>query len=206
VSLNSFGMKFIQILADIDFHPVIKLPDQYKVFDFTNGYDDEEVQKATWGVGRYNERRRNMYTAPQYENRRFIHMGIDIWTPVHEQVYAAWDGVVEYIADHNQPGNYGPVIVLKHSFDDVNLYALHGHLTRSSIKKVEIGEQVNRGDNFARIGDYEENGNWEPHLHYQLSFIDPGEADMPGVVSEDDLQESLKIYPDPRIVLGALYD
>jgi peptidoglycan LD-endopeptidase LytH len=201
-----FHYKSIQAFAGIDFHPVIKLPQQYTVFDFRNGYDDEEIQQVTWGVGRYNERRRNMYTAPQYENRRFIHMGIDIWTPVHEQVYAVWDGVVEYKADLNQPGNYGPVIVLKHSFDDVHLYALHGHLTRSSIKKVEIGEQVKRGDMFARVGDFEENGNWEPHLHYQLSYRDPGKSDMPGVVSEEDLNESLNIYPDPRIVLGSLYE
>jgi peptidoglycan LD-endopeptidase LytH len=201
-----FHSKSIQTFSDIDFHPVIKLPDHYTVFDFTNEYNGEMVQRAAWGVGRYNERRRNMYTAPQYENRRFIHMGIDIWTPANEPVYSAWDGVVAYKADHDQKGNYGPVIILKHTIHEMPFYALHGHLSKLSLLDNEIGSEVRRGEKFAYVGSYEENGNWEPHLHYQLSFTDPGEADMPGVVSEADLPEALKIYPDPRIVLGSLYE
>lgn len=190
---------------DIQFHPVVKLPEDYRVFDFTKGYDPEEIQNVQWGIGRYNERRHNMYTAPQYANRRYIHMGIDIWTPPGEPVYASRVGLIAYMADHDQPGNYGPTIVLNHQIGKSDLFALYGHLTRDSLTENSIGDIVHQGSIFAKIGSSEENGGWMPHLHYQLSWNDPGEADMPGVVAESELEEALQVYPDPRIVLGNLY-
>ena len=50
-----------------------------------------------------------------------------------------------------------------------------------------------------------ENGGWEPHLHFQLSYQEPDTHDMPGVVEPSKRDEALEIYPDPRLVLGALY-
>ena len=191
--------------SGIEFHPVMKLPEQYRVFDFTGGYNPEWIRQEKWGVGRYNERRRNMYTAPQYANRRFIHMGIDIWSPPDEPVYAAWDGVIAYMADNDQDGDYGPVIILKHRIVGRQVFALHGHLSRLTLEVNRTGKSLAKGEPFATIGRVEENGRWEPHLHYQLSWIDPGQPDMPGVVSEDELPEALQTYPDPRIVLGKVY-
>lgn len=190
---------------EVKFHPVMELPEKYRVFDFTGGYDPEQIRQAKWGVGRYNERRRNMYTAPQFANRRFIHMGIDIWSPPDEPVYAAWDGVIAYMADNDQEGDYGPTIILKHRIAGRQMFALHGHLSRSSLDENRVGEALAKGEPFARTGRVEENGRWVPHLHYQLSWVDPGQPDMPGVVSEDELAEALQIYPDPRIVLGKVY-
>jgi peptidoglycan LD-endopeptidase LytH len=198
-------MTTVNPFSDPDFHPVINLPDTYKVFDFTCGYDPELIRKVKWGIGRYNERRRGMYTAPQYANRRFIHMGIDIWAPPGEPVYAASDGEIVYMADHDQRGNYGPVIILKHKINNKVFFALHGHLSKKSFRLNRVGKMLKRGEGFAKIGRLEENGEWEPHLHYQLSWHDPGEADMPGVVAEDELEKALKMYPDPRIVLGEIY-
>ncbi len=191
--------------AGIKFHPVVKLPDEAVVFDFTQGYNRREVRSAVWGVGRYHEVRKNMYTAPQYANRRNIHMGIDLWAPARTPVYTAWRGVVVHQADHHQPGNYGPTIVLKHRIASELFYALHGHLTRDSLEHNPVGKVLQQGVPFAEIGEIDENGYWEPHLHYQISPRDPGEADMPGVVAPEDLDEALKLYPDPRLILGNLY-
>ena len=55
------------------------------------------------------------------------------------------------------------------------------------------------------MGDHSENGGWEPHLHFQLSYQEPDTHDMPGVVEPSKRDEALEIYPDPRLVLGALY-
>ena len=55
------------------------------------------------------------------------------------------------------------------------------------------------------MGAHDENGGWEPHLHFQLSYQEPETHDMPGVVAPSDRDEALQIYPDPRLVLGALY-
>jgi hypothetical protein len=42
-------------------------------------------------------------------------------------------------------------------------------------------------------------------LHYQLSWYDPGKADMPGVVAPEDLETARAKHPDPRMILGKLY-
>ena len=52
------------------------------------------------------------------------------------------------------------------------------------------------------MGSEEENGGWPPHVHFQLSLIEPEECDLPGVVSEENHDIALKIFPDPRMVLG----
>lgn len=43
------------------------------------------------------------------------------------------------------------------------------------------------------------------HLHSQLSTEAPATHDMPGVVSAGQLASALERYPDPRSVLGPLY-
>ncbi len=187
----------------------MNLPEKYKVFDFREGFPRQEItefiKNGGWGVGKYNEKRKNMYVAPQYENRRNIHMGIDIWAPAGEPVFAPLDGKVAYTGNLSEKGNYGAVIVLKHIFDGQPLYALYGHLSLKSLEQVSPGESIDAGGIVGWLGNETENGNWPPHLHFQLSLKDPEEADMPGVVSEDELEKALEIYPDPRKLLGNLY-
>lgn len=136
-------------LSGYDFSPVINYPDpaEMKVFDFTQGYDPEYVRSFEWGVGRYDEKRRDMYTAPQYKNRRNIHMGIDIYCKVGEPVFSFYDGKICYKADLDQPGNYGPTIILRYNLNNLALYALYGHLSRASLDEVVEGEQVKRAKN-----------------------------------------------------------
>ena len=55
------------------------------------------------------------------------------------------------------------------------------------------------------MGDKHENGGWDPHLHFQLSLIEPSTHDMPGVVDPNDREEFLINYPDPRLVMGPIY-
>lgn len=196
-------------MSDTKVHPVMDLPEEYEIFDFSNGYDPQImsrfVENGGWGIGGYSEKRQKMYLAPQYENRRNIHMGIDIWAAAGEPVYAPLEGEVAYIADHNQDGNYGGTLVLKHKVNGQIYYALYGHLSPDSILHLTPGQEVEEGEKVGELGDEKENGNWPPHLHYQISIKDPGEADMPGVVSDEEHEEALEIYPDPRILLGEIY-
>ena len=55
------------------------------------------------------------------------------------------------------------------------------------------------------MGKKEENGGWPPHVHFQLSLVEPKNCDLPGVVSQKDHDIALKLFPDPRLVLGNLY-
>jgi len=181
----------------------MKTPGEIPHVEFSNGFDPSKL-KDGWAVGGYNEKRQGMYTAPQYRNERYIHMGIDIWAPAGEPVYAPADGILLYQRNNDQEGNYGPTIVLKHQLGDQTIYALYGHLSEPSLEMHKTGEPVKAGKMIGRLGTNEENGGWIPHLHYQLSVQDPGEADMPGVVSEADHQKALELYPDPNKIPGLI--
>lgn len=179
--------------------PVSKIPR----VDFTGGFDPA-LLKQGWGIGGYNVKRQNMYTAPQYKSERDIHMGIDIWAPAGEPVYAPLEGKVRYTHNHDQPGNYGGTIVLIHQAAGETTFALYGHLSIYSLDYSQPGKTVMAGDVVGWLGDETENGQWHPHLHYQLSRIDPEEADMPGVVSAINREQAKAIYPDPEKVIGHL--
>ena len=173
--------------------------------DFARGFDTS-LLKQGWAIGGYNVKREGMYLAPQYENTRNVHMGIDIWAPAGEPVYSPLDGVVAYTAFHEQDGNYGATIVLRHYLDfaEKNLFALYGHLSQASLEHMRPGKAVSAGRPVGWLGEPHENGNWHPHLHYQLSWTDPGEADMPGVVASKTREREITIYPDPERVIGEL--
>lgn len=195
-------------LSGYNFSKVMNYPDDpeaFYIFYFSGGYDESFIQKKGWGIGRYNEKRTNMYDTPLFEGRRNIHMGIDIWASAGEPVFSFWEGVVVYKQENDNDGDYGPTIVIKYNLDGEDLFALYGHLSRESLEMVEAGERISKGQQIATIGSKKVNGGWEPHLHFQLSVDDPKEADMPGVVAEEDREEALETYPDPRLVLGDIY-
>ena len=191
--------------VDVDIHPVMLMPDDVPLLDFSAGFDNNQLKNGVWGIGGYSERRPGMYLAPQYQNKRFIHMGVDFWAPAGQPVFSIYDGTVAYKANHQQEGNYGPTLILHHNIGETDFYVLYGHLSEKSVEGLTIGQSVKKGEKVAELGEKSENGEWHPHLHYQISIKDPGEADMPGVVPEEDLADAQKLFPDPRILLGSIY-
>ena len=191
-----------------DFAKAMDYPDdpaEFYVFDFTEGYHPDSKPEQQWGIGRYNEKRENMYNTPLFGGERNVHMGIDLWAPAGEPVYSFYDGVVAYMRNNDKAGDYGPTIVVKYDLDPQSLFALYGHLSKESLNMVTVGETIEKGQKIAELGNSKVNGGWEPHLHFQLSVEDPGEADMPGVVVPENREEALQKYPDPRLVVGSLY-
>jgi peptidoglycan LD-endopeptidase LytH len=85
------------------------------------------------------------------------------------------------------------------------IWVLHGHLSSESLEGLQIGQEVRGGKLLARIGNKSENGGWEPHLHIQISLIEPKTFDLEGVVARENRQQALQQYPDPRLILGELY-
>ena len=170
-----------------------------------------------YDVGRYDEDRRGMYTselfaAPDEEEWRTVHVGIDIGAPVGTAVHAFEDGIVHSAGYNPQVGDYGNVVVVKHFLGGAGpkcpaaVYALYGHLGASGMDDNVPGRKVAKGQVIGEIGDCAENGGWTgSHVHFQLSTAEPATHDMPGTVSRSDREEALLIYPDPRYVLGELY-
>mmetsp|Transcript_29572 Transcript_29572/g.62728 ORF Transcript_29572/g.62728 Transcript_29572/m.62728 type:complete len:418 (-) Transcript_29572:122-1375(-) len=171
-----------------------KLPKQSKKFD----------------VGRYDEDRRGMYTSSLFldeNNRRTVHIGIDIGGPVGTTVYAFEDGMVHSVGYNPDVGDYGNVIVIEHHLrNNMKVYALYGHLSAKSIQGKYPGQKVKRGQSVGYLGSTAENGGWTgTHLHFQLAVHPPPTHDMPGVVTSADRDEALLEYVDPRYALGELY-
>jgi murein DD-endopeptidase MepM/ murein hydrolase activator NlpD len=190
------------------FHPVISLPPGYDVYDFAEGYNPNRTLASAYGVGKYDEDRRGMYETALFQGKdgpRTIHMGIDIGAPVGEPVHAFFDGEIFLTAYNGSEGDYGHTVITRHYLDGEELYALHGHLSEKSTRERKPGMKFNAGDVIAWVGNRQENGGWNPHLHFQLSFKCPEKCDMPGVVNSSQREAAKKIYPDPRLVLGPLY-
>tara|TARA_B100000900_G_scaffold339837_1_gene302460 strand:- start:3796 stop:4377 length:582 start_codon:yes stop_codon:yes gene_type:complete len=185
------------------YHPVVHLPEEYEIRDFTTGnYIPSEYE---YDIGRYNELRPGMYSTELFSDGRFLHIGIDIGAPVGTPCMAFDDGEISHFGYNSADGDYGYVIITKHLIGDKPIWALYGHLSAESIKDKKIGQKISRGETICWMGDKHENGGWESHLHFQLSIDEPETHDMPGVVSPEERESALKKYPDPRMVLGPIY-
>jgi hypothetical protein len=74
------------------------------------------------------------------------------------------------------------------------------------LAQFELGREVAAGEQICEIGPFPENGDWPPHLHFQLIW-DLGEnwGDYPGVAAEKDLEYYRQNCPNPAPMLGLAY-
>ncbi|WP_339774117.1 peptidoglycan DD-metalloendopeptidase family protein [uncultured Thalassospira sp.] len=128
---------------------------------------------APVGVGRYREDR-ICYQSPQFKNggeARSQHLGIDLFLAAGTPVFMPLDGVVHSFADNNLPLDYGPTIIMEHNpAPAIRFWTLYGHLSRDSLDGLCVGKAFAKGEEFCRFGDYPVNGDWIPHLHFQIIF------------------------------------
>ncbi len=165
---------------------------------------------ATVGIGRYDEARR-WYDSDAFAiqgedglERRTVHVGIDLFAEPGTPVHAPCDAVVHSFRDNDARLDYGPTIVLRHEAGEVGAwYTLYGHLSRDSLTGLRPGREIAAGEEIGRIGPYPENGDWAPHLHFQLMTDLLGrEGDFPGVAPPSQREVWLSLSPDPNLVLG----
>ncbi|MEZ0609233.1 peptidoglycan DD-metalloendopeptidase family protein [Fibrella sp. WM1] len=162
---------------------------------------------AVVGVGGYNEHRvvyRNSpHFTPTADEAREIHLGIDFWAEAGTSVFAPVDGVVHSFRDNAQYADYGPTIILEHHTEGFPRYSLYGHLSRASLSGLQEGQPFRAGDKLAELGPYPENGDWPPHLHFQLMHDMLGlRGDYPGVCKPSERGLWLSRCPDPNRWLG----
>ena len=166
-----------------------------------------EDRSAFRGWGGYGEDR-SIYTqklfAPEGEEPRTLHLGIDIFAPADIDVMTPVDGKVHSFRVNDNPGDYGPTIILEHRpAPGLLFHTLYGHLSRASLKGLKPGEVFMAGERIASLGARTENGGWPPHLHFQV-LLDIGSAkgDYPGVCKRSERDHWLSICPDPAVLLG----
>lgn len=174
-----------------------------------NAFVFGQLQASTkkYGIGGYLEKRaiyrRSEVFATTASSFRNIHLGVDIWTAAGTSVYAPLPGKVHSFQDNKGFGNYGPTLILSHKLGEKTLYSLYGHLSRTSLSPLNIGREVRAGERIGEIGPFPENGDWPPHLHFQLMW-DMGNywGDYPGVAAEQDLDYFRENCPDPNLLIG----
>jgi murein DD-endopeptidase MepM/ murein hydrolase activator NlpD len=104
---------------------------------------------------------------------------------------------------NDNPGDYGPTIILEHDAGREKFYTLYGHLGRDSLKGLKPGAAFMAGEQVASLGARNENGGWPPHLHFQVILDLKGKrGDYPGVCRRSERDHWLAVCPDPRPLLG----
>lgn len=167
-----------------------------------------EYSHARYGIGGYAEHR-TVYSASKVfdghkhgEEPRRMHLGTDIWGKPNTAVIAPLEGIVHSFAFNNRFGDYGATIILSHNLQDFSFFTLYGHLSLNSIKNIQEGQRISAGEIFAEFGILAENGQWPPHLHFQI-ILDIGiwQGDYPGVCKFSEKEKWLANSPDPDIIL-----
>ncbi|MEO1625869.1 MAG: aminotransferase class III-fold pyridoxal phosphate-dependent enzyme [Bacteroidota bacterium] len=222
--------RFQKWVQTTSFHPVIQLEGKRLSFlDLSVGsldlghnenFEDSRTferhidqllaqQQADVGIGGYGEIR-PVYTTDAYLVRtdqgprwRTVHLGIDLWVEAGTPVYAPLAGQVKSVVDNAGERNYGPTLILEHETDQgLTFYSLYGHLAHEFPDGIAAGELVEAGQPIARVGAAPGNGNWPPHLHFQLMLDLLGEeGDFPGVAFPESAAIWKSICPDPAPLL-----
>lgn len=162
--------------------------------------------KAKIAYGGYLENRslyrRSSYFADNFSAERNIHIGLDIWSPAGTEVIAPLDGRVHSFENNINFGDYGPTIVLEHQEEDWLFYSLYGHLDKTSIEDLLPGYFFKKGARLGALGASEVNGDYAPHLHFQIiQDLEGKVGDYPGVIAKEDLAHYQLNCPDPNLLL-----
>jgi murein DD-endopeptidase MepM/ murein hydrolase activator NlpD len=161
---------------------------------------------AKIAYGGYLERRnlykRSMVFKNENTNERDIHIGLDLWINEAAPIFAALDGTIHSFQNNDALGDYGPTIILQHHYENQTFHTLYGHLSLDSLNDKKVGDFFPKGTPIATLGLPPINGDYAPHLHFQI-IIDMQNklGDYPGVCSENDLEFYSKNCPNPNLLL-----
>jgi 4-aminobutyrate aminotransferase-like enzyme/Ser/Thr protein kinase RdoA (MazF antagonist) len=133
---------------------------------------------------------------------RTVHLGTDFWEKEGTSIHALLAGEVVGCAYNGADKDYGGVIILKHKVDEnLVFYTLYGHLSKKTIENSHLGKKIIKGERIGLLGNPSENGNWTPHLHFQIILDLLGyENDFPGVAFPNKINIWLSISPDPNLL------
>lgn len=133
---------------------------------------------------------------------RSLHLGVDVWLRAGTPVLAPLDATVHSVQDNDHFGDYGPTVILQHTLEDTVFYTLYGHLSRRETALLRPGMRVEKGQTFAEVGPAPENGDWPPHLHFQvIADLQGRSGDFPGVALPAEREQWATLCPDPNLLL-----
>lgn len=165
-----------------------------------------DKNKAKIAYGGYLERR-NLYKRStvfknETSNERDIHIGLDLWINKQASIFAAMDGTIHSLQNNNALGDYGPTIILEHTIENFKFHTLYGHLSLESLKDKNVGDSIQKGQQIAVLGLPPINGDYAPHLHFQIIIdMQNKKGDYPGVCNEKDINFYTENCPNPNMLL-----
>ncbi len=179
-------------------------------------FDQMRDAGAAVGIGRYDEVRwwytGDAFRTPgnEMDEWRSVHLGVDLFAVAGTPVLAPLAGRVVSVCDNAERLDYGPTIILEHELEadtsdgegPVRFRTLYGHLSAESLTSVAPGEFVEAGRTIGWLGAPPGNGDWAPHLHFQI-FVDPLDYDgtFPGVAAPSVRDVWTALSPDPDHLL-----
>jgi murein DD-endopeptidase MepM/ murein hydrolase activator NlpD len=150
--------------------------------------------------GIYN--RSDYFNTNKLEEERNIHLGLDLWVEAGTEIYAPLVGKIHSFKNNTNYGDYGPTLILEHHIENETFFTLYGHLSLTSIQSLKVRVEVKQGQRIATLGTAEVNGDYAPHLHFQIiRDIQNYKGDYPGVSNQLDLDFYKTNCPDPNLLL-----
>ena len=135
-------------------------------------------------------------------DKRNIHLGIDLWCEAGTKVLSPLSGVIHSFQNNENFGDYGPTIILQHNIKEHTFHTLYGHLSLESIEGISVDQPISAGQPIATLGAHKVNGDYAPHLHFQMIIdMQNKEGDYPGVCSKKNLDFYKSNCPDPNLIL-----
>jgi len=158
---------------------------------------------------------RSLYTSALFgsrgkptDERRTVHLGIDLQVRPGSAVRAPLDGVVHAFANNKAPLDYGPVVILRHALPTAR--AAHrssslftGISKRALLRNFASVSRIARGEKFR--GGWGDFGKWRvgAHLYFQIITDLFGICtDFPGVARASERSVWMSLCPDPNLLLG----
>jgi len=164
---------------------------------------------ASAAIGRYDEARLLYATdafagmGGEHPERRTVHIAVDLFLEPGSPVLAPLPGTVHSLRDNAQRLDYGPTVILAHHPEGAPpFYTLYGHLSPESLRRLTIGARVARSQRIGAIGEPPANGDWPPHVHFQIitDLLDR-DGEFPGVAAASRREVWKSLSPDPDLIL-----
>lgn len=183
-------------------HHSLNTAQDYEVF--IQHHLNKNLAKIAYGgyLERRNLYKRSTVFKNETSNERDIHIGLDLWINEPAPIFAALDGTIHSFQNNEALGDYGPTLILQHQVEDFIFHTLYGHLSLDSLMDKKVGAFIQKGTQIATLGLPPINGDYAPHLHFQIVIdMEDKKGDYPGVCNEKDLKFYTENCPNPNLLL-----
>lgn len=190
------------------FSSLLYAPNASTIPDF--GVNKTKIEKKHTGIGRYNEVRwiyptkESLATITPGKEEPNIHLGMDIFLKPGTPIRAPLAGRIHSLQIHATNQTPGPTIILEHQTKTkLNFYTMYGNVTQDSIRELEPGSPVRKGDQIGTLGEFKIEGKELSHLHFQiiLDLLDYT-GTFPNMAKSSQREVWLSLCPNPNLILG----